>query len=349
MAPRVTAAVPRGKSSGAKILLHRSSRFEYDRSVRDLLDDPTDFFPPDAVEHGLDNLGAALKTSEFLLNGYPSTAETFVDGAVVAPARPEVKRYSSKAPFHPIRNRHDGQDLPGHYQSTRKNTSHRGGFLWLDDLLSGVPHSGRCKLRLEAARHSQRICPYDERFVGARNDEPLRGAAIAGSSRYREPEFRTSSDRLVAKFYLAEAPDWYEAISRLDDGYQTRLTFPNGPNRVKPLRRTLVKDHPDTFLEFIRGYAVPEGPINDETIDESSSHKVSKVGASTTALTRAGTSRPCNRRDGCSTFFSAYSCLRVRAYETEVEGPYFDTWPRASDVALVGAFEPKLERARSIL
>ena len=47
------------------------NRFEYDRTVRELLSlhgllaDPTDVFPPDAADEGFTNIGAALVTSDW--------------------------------------------------------------------------------------------------------------------------------------------------------------------------------------------------------------------------------------------------------------------------------------------
>ncbi len=342
------------ESQGRKTPLRRLNRYEYDRTVRDLLSlqdllaDPTEGFPPDAADHGFDNIGAALQTTDFLLSAYLEAAERFVDAAVAPAERPEVRTRSFRAQFHPTRNRHDGQDVPGLYQNIRKNTSDQGGFLWLDDFLEGVPHSGYYRLRFRAEAVNREY-PYDERIVGVRKEDPLRVAVVAGSARYGELEFRTTSDRVVAEFDLADETDWYEARVWLDEGYQPRLTFPNGPNGVKPLRKSLVTKYAATFPEFIRGYVVQEGPINAETIASSFSRRVSKEGASTTELTTAGTSRSFNRRDGWSTFFREYQGPRVRVYEIELEGPLHDTWPPPSHVALFGDFEPILKNAEPIL
>ena len=353
MSPRLAAA-RQDRTNGAHTVLRRLNRYEYGRTVRDLLAlpdllaDPTDVFPPDAEQDGFDNIGAALSTSDFLLSGYLSAAEAFVSRAVVASERPEVRKYTFTAPFCPTGNRHDGQDAPGEYQNIRKNTSDQGGFLWLDDFLEGVPRDGYYELRIKAQAVNQSY-PYDEQVVGVRKDEPLRMAVVAGSARYGELGLRTSSDREVAEIELSAEPRWYEMRVWLDEGFQPRLTFPNGPNGVKPLRRRLVTGYSDTFLSFIRGYVVPEGPINEETIDESFTRRVSKQGASQTELTTAGTSRMFNRRDGWATFFSEYQGPRVRVYEVEIEGPHFESWPPPSHMALFGGHEPAVANAKPIL
>ena len=337
MTERVTAAGARLKSTGARTPLRRLNRFEYNRTIRDLLSlqdllaDPTDIFPPDTVEHGFDNIGAALRTSDFLLDGYLSAAEVFIDAAVATGGVPKPKRYAFKALFHPNRSRPDSQDLPGHYQHIRKNTSDRGGFLWLEDFLEGVPRSGHYKVRFKA-QAVNRVYPYDEAIVGARKDEPLRVAVIASSSRYGNLEFRTPSDRQVAEFEIADEPAWYEARIWLDKGYQPRLTFPNGPIRVKPLKKPLVMNYPDTFLGFIRENVITEGPINDQTIAEAYSPG---------AINRRGR--------GWAAFFREYQGPRIRVYEIEIEGPLYEEWPPASHVALFGDLEPRLENARAIL
>ncbi len=354
VARKLAESQPDAAATSSRTVLRRLNRYEYDRTVRDLLSlqdmlsDPTDVFPPDAEQDGFNNIGAALRTSDFLLSGYLAAAETFVDRAVSMGDRPEVRKYAFRAPFSPTGNRHDGQDVPGEYQNIRKNTSDQGGFLWIDDFLEGAPRDGYYTLRVKAQGVNQQY-PYHEDVVAVRKDEPLRMAVVAGAARYGELGLRTSSDRQVAEFELSAEPRWYESRIWLDRGYQPRLTFPNGPNGVKPLRKTLVTRYSDTFLSFIRGYVVPEGPINRQTLDESFTRRVSKEGASKTELTTAGTSRIFNRRDGWATFFREYQGPRVRVYEIEIEGPHFEQWPPAPHAALFGDREPTLDNARPIL
>ena len=171
--------------TGASTVLRRLNRFEYDRTVRDLLSlqgllaDPTESFPPDAANEGFTNIGSSLITSDFLLNGYLSAAEVFVDHAVSAGPQPEVHKYSFQAPFYYDGNRHDGQDVDGKYQNIRKNTMDEGGFLWLSKLAEGVPHDGYYKLRFKA-QGINRNYPYDQAIVNVEKSEPLRVAVVAG-------------------------------------------------------------------------------------------------------------------------------------------------------------------------
>jgi len=357
MTGRLREAIETRDAADGQTVFRRLNRYQYDRTIRDLLAledmlaDPTDAFPPDAVEEGFDNLGKTLVTSDFLLDGYLAAAETFINAAVATGERPEVKTYRFQAPFCPTGNRHDGQDVPGQYQHIRKNTTDEGGFLWLERFAQGVPHAGYYTLRVKAAG-IYRDYPYDEGGVGVRKDEPLRMAVVAGSPEYGYLGDRTTSDRKLAEFALPDdEPQWIETTLWLDEGYQPRLTFPNGPNRTKPLRKPLVSRYPEQFPKFIRGYLVPEGPINDETLNESLTRRVSREGASTdpNALTTAGTSRSFNTREGWSTFFSEYNGPRVRVFEVEIEGPHFEAWPPPSHTALFGEYEPTMANADAIL
>lgn len=355
MTAALKTAVATTRSTGAKTVLRRLNRFEYDRTVRHLLSlegmlaDPTDVFPPDAVDDGFTNIGSALLTSDFLLAGYLAAAETFVDRAVAAGTQPPTRKYRFEAPFHPTGNRHDGQDVPGQYQNIRKNTSDEGGFLWLSKLEQGVPHDGFYKLRFRA-QGVNRNYPYDQQIVKVQKDEPLRVAVVAGSAEYGDLAKRTTSDRELASFALPDdAPQWFEARIWLDRGCQPRLTFPNGPSGVKPLRKPLTVAYYKQFPKFIRDYVVDEGPVNEETVEESLTRRVSKQGASKTKLTTAGTSRAFNSRAGWSSFFSEYMGPRVRVHEIEIEGPFFEKWPPPSHVALFGDLAPTFDNAEPIL
>ncbi len=355
MTAELKAAVTTARSSGARTVMRRLNRFEYDRTVRHLLslegmlDDPTGAFPPDAVDDGFTNIGSALLTSDFLLSGYLSAAEVFIDRAVASGPKPEIRKYQFRAPFYPIKSRPDGQDVPGQYQNIRKNTTDEGGFLWLSKLEQGVPHAGYYKLRFRA-QAINRNYPYDQQIVKVQKDEPLRVAVVAGSAAYGDLEKRTTSDRELASFALPDnAPQWFETRIWLDRGYQPRLTFPNGPNRVKPLRKPLTVAYYRDFPKFIRDYVVEEGLVNEETVEEGLTRRVSKQGASKTKLTTAGTSRSFNSRPGWASFFSEYKGPRVRVYEIDLEGPFFEQWPPPSHVALFGKLAPTFENTEPIL
>ncbi|MCX6602508.1 MAG: DUF1587 domain-containing protein, partial [Acidobacteria bacterium] len=206
---RLKSAVTIARAKGAATVLRRMNRFEYDRTVRDLLSlqgllaDPTDAFPPDAAEEGFTNIGSALITSDFQLNGYLSAAEAYINHAASTGPKPEIRKYSFEAPFYYDGNRHDGQDVDGKYQNIRKNTMDEGGFLWLSKLPNGVPHDGYYKLRFKA-QGINRNYPYDEAIVNTVKSDPLRVAVVAGSAQYGELGKRTTSDRELLSFDLPD-------------------------------------------------------------------------------------------------------------------------------------------------
>jgi hypothetical protein len=198
----LTVAYEHHKSSDRKTVLRRLNRYEYNRTVRDLLHlqplliDPTESFPPDETEENFNNIGSALITSDFLLQGYLDAAESYIEQATRQGPEPEIHSYQFNAPFYTARNRWDGKDVAGKFQHIRKNTTDQDGFLWLEKLEQGVPESGYYKLRFKA-QAINRDYPYPEKIVGTRKSEPLRVDVIAGSREYGELEFRTSSDRKV--------------------------------------------------------------------------------------------------------------------------------------------------------
>lgn len=348
------------KSNDQKTVLRRLNRTEYNNTVRDLLKleplliDPTESFPPDEVEENFNNIGAALITSDFLLQGYLDAAEAYIEQAARVGPKPDTKRYSFEAPFYPARNRRDGKDVAGEYQHIRKNTTDQDGFMWLSKLEEGVPESGYYKLRFKASAIN-RDYPYPESIVGTNKNEPLRVDVIAGSRAYGELEFRTSSDRKVAGFVIADnKPEWYETRIWLDKGYQPRLTFPNGPNRVKPMRKTLVHRYPEAFQELIHNWTVPGDGLYPYPIEEAESRRIEaeKNRIATTVgrvLNTEGTGNLFNKSEGWAAFFRGYHGPRIRVYEINLSGPHYDSWPTPSYKALFGNYKPTMGNARAIL
>lgn len=350
-----------GRGTSGQTVLRRLNRVEYDRSVRHLLSlegmltDPTESFPPDETIHHFDNIGATLVTSDFLLNQYLQAAEVFIERAATMGKKPIQRKVHFTAPFCPPGNRKDGLDVSGEYQHIRKNTSDEGGFLWLARFPQGVPEAGWYDLRFKA-QAINRDYPYDERLVGARKDEPLRVAVVAGSQSYGNLESRTTSDRKLGDFELSDdAPQWIETRIWLDAGFQPRLTFPNGPNRVKPLRQPLVRLHPEHFADFIENHLQPGDNELPLGFDESRLKQAAKPRnrgdqkKGSEKLDSAAGYDTKNTQDAWAAFFRGYQGPRVRVFEIEIEGPIHEQWPPKSYTALFGRHEPTLANAESIL
>lgn len=355
-----TARVVRA-TTGGRTVLRRLNRVEYDRTVRhllsleDMLTDPTESFPPDETTHHLNNIGATLVTSDFLLKQYLAAAETFIERAAATGPKPEVQKYRFTAPFCPPGNRKDGLDVPGQYQHIRKNTTDEGGHLWLLRFPQGVPEAGWFTLRLKA-QAINRNYPYDERLVGPRKDEPLRVAVVAGSRQYGNLESRTTSDRKLAEFELPDdAPKWFETRIWLDAGYQPRLTFPNGPSRVKSLRQPLVRNFPEQFTDFIENHLQPGDNELPPGYDTSRLKRRAKPPAETGKMKAGGKIDSAagyddkNSQDAWAAFFRGYQGPRVRVFEIEIEGPINEQWPTKSYASLFGGHTATLANADAIL
>lgn len=343
------------EGAAGRTTLRRLNRVQYDRTVRELLAldgmlfDPTESFPPDETLGQFDNIGATLVTSDFLLQQYVNAAHQLVSRAVNYGDRPETHKYHFDAPFSPTLDRPDSQDVLGKYQHIRKSTAEQGGHLWLEKLAAGVPQAGYYKLRFKAEA-IQRDHAYDEAIVGTHKSEPLRVGIVAGAAGYGPLENRTGSDRALGEFELAEnAPRWYETMIWLDAGYQPRLTFPNGPRSVRNIRKRLVTSAPEAFPEFSKLLAA--NAANEKAWNEAKASGREPPPASDGAKSKAQKAyrRTQNTSQGWATFYREYQGPRVRVYEIELEGPFYEQWPTKSHRALYGDDAPTFENAPTIL
>jgi Protein of unknown function (DUF1592)/Protein of unknown function (DUF1588)/Protein of unknown function (DUF1587)/Protein of unknown function (DUF1595)/Ca-dependent carbohydrate-binding module xylan-binding/Protein of unknown function (DUF1585) len=69
-----------------RVTIHRLNRFEYDSTVRDLLDDstsPASQFPLDDFGYGFDNISDVLSTSPILVEKYESAAEKLAETVAI--------------------------------------------------------------------------------------------------------------------------------------------------------------------------------------------------------------------------------------------------------------------------
>ena len=88
------------KAKPKQVLLRRLNRTQYRNTIRDLLHldltvkDPTEAFPSDDKLEGFDNLGEALRMSDFLLQQYLKVAREIVDRSTFAGEKPESVTYT---------------------------------------------------------------------------------------------------------------------------------------------------------------------------------------------------------------------------------------------------------------
>ena len=136
--------------SAAFTHLRRLNKFEYDRTIADLLKIDTtvkslsESFPADDQVHNLKNNGEALQVSAFHLGAYVEAAEKAVDKTVLFGEKPKVVAETFRPPYSKSKNvlkaaRAIGKDKFIDLVETRS-------FAFHPDQLSGVPESGYYKV-----------------------------------------------------------------------------------------------------------------------------------------------------------------------------------------------------------
>ena len=97
--------VPHLKSSQkSQTVLRRLNRMEYRNTVGDLMNldvslwDPTEEFPEDETDHGFNNIGETLVTSDFLLQKQLAAATKIIGRTIRFEDRPKVIRFAAKPP-----------------------------------------------------------------------------------------------------------------------------------------------------------------------------------------------------------------------------------------------------------
>ncbi len=342
-------------------VVRRLNKRQYNNTVRTLLKlqpmlaDPTESFPPDITVDHFDTVSSALVTSDFLLESYLQSARDLIQRATcLSDQPPKVQSWTFQAPFFKLPARPDGLDEPGRYQHIRKNPTYEDGYLWLDKFVEGVPHDGYYKLKFKA-QGINRDYPYDEARVGVSKSEKLRIGVVAGHPGYGDLKAANGSDRPLLEFDLPDdKPQVFEAKVWLDEGYQPRFTFPNGPNRTKPLRSYTVAEFPARFTEFIKFLGPKDGefrnlPEKYIALANQSKHPVTGRGTEGRKFDSTKFYTNKNSTQGWLAWTRAYEGPRVRVFEVSLEGPFYDEWPTASHHELYGDNAIELKHAATIL
>lgn len=353
-------AVARLAPSNSATTLRRLNRFEYDRSVRELLGlkmlaDPTGEFPPDEANHNFLNIGSSLVLSDFLLARYLKASDQYLKHAVHPDQQPQPAKRSFKAPYCSIGNRLDGLDKRGHYQHLRKNHHDQGGFLGISQFRRGVAHSGNYRIRISATAIG-RDYPYPEKRLKVPKADPLRLGVVATRADDADLTALHSTDIRLAEFELADNERrWYEFTAWLDQGYQPRVFFPNGPISVKSERSELVRAYPEKFKGYITKH-VPKFNIMHPEYDSKTKDQLiaeffarqeergDRDGGHKYSITHS-----INVSSAWARFYAEYEGPRIRIHEIRIEGPFYDQWPPASHQRLFGAGELTDAKVRQLL
>lgn len=357
---QLSEAVSRLAPSDSATTLRRLNRYEYDRSVRDLLNlkmlaDPTGEFPPDEAEHNFRNIGASLVLSDFLLARYLKASDVYLRHATHPEQKPVATKRVFNAPYCNIGNRLDGLDKRGHYQHLRKNHHDQGGFLGISQFRRGVPHAGNYRIRISATAIGRNY-PYPEKRLKVPKADPLRLGVVATIAGDSDLTALHSTDVRLTEFELADDEQrWYEFTTWLDKGYQPRVFFPNGPISVKAHRSELVRSYPEKFNGYITKH-VPKYNVMHPEYDPRTKDKLiaeffarqkdrrNRDGGHEYSLTHS-----INVSSAWARFYREYEGPRIRIHEIQVEGPFYDQWPPASHQRLFGKGELTDHKVRQLL
>ncbi|MDP7017690.1 MAG: DUF1587 domain-containing protein, partial [Pirellulaceae bacterium] len=287
-------------------VLRRLNAREYRHTIRDLfrlntvIFDPTQTFPRDQTAAHLDNVGDELVTSGYLLQQYLSAAEQVVDRAVYPLEPPPIEKWSFRNGF---------RQQPEIDQVHRH--TNRFEHMTLYEVRGADKHEGAYGHIREFAKgvpydgfytirfHAEalnREHPYDPQFLGTDPSEPLRLGIVAGHQRVGQLHKPQPIEPLLEELELADEAKWYTTRVWLDAGYTPRFTYENGTMEMRSLYARILRKHPKLFPKPSRRGIV------------ANRYTVLKFG----------------------------KLPQIRIYEFEIEGPFYDRWPRASQRAVFG-------------
>ena len=291
---------------GQTVLRRLNSR-EYRNTIRDLLKlnmtmfDPTSNFPNDQTTEHLDNVGETLVTSGHLLAGYLNAAENTIDRALLPLQKPAVEKWVFRDGF---------RQQPEIDQVHRK--TNRFNHMTLYDVVGADKPEGAYGPILAfkqgvphdgfyeirlKAEAVNRLHPYRQKLLGTDRDEPLSLGIVAGNYRAGLLHKSQPVEPLLAELDLADETKWYTARVWLDAGFTPRFTFRNGLMDVRQLWSRIVRAYPNQFPKLKKG-GIVEMRFN--------AIKYGKL-------------------------------PHIRIHEIEISGPLYESWPTASQRAVLGA------------
>ncbi len=326
-----------GEGESNAVALRRLNRSEYDLTVRNLLGlenmlrDPTASFSPDSRKAGFDNVGESLLVTDFLMKQYLQAADEFLQAAIVqATASDEIRSWIFRAPFFRENNPADGLNKAGQYMHIRESSSGHGFFLYLEELAKsgGVPESGFYALRIKASAINRKH-PYKDWIMDTSSDDPLVMSIVASESDAKKPRFVHSSDRTLKEFEIADQEErWYETKVWIDRGFSIKLGYPNGPRRIKYMRHSLMKNHRDSFPEFLTDHVHVFHDMHPDFDESKAPAMVEAFLAEQDELKKArkrydtfGIDHALHTNAAWLTFYREYKGPRIRVSEVQISGP----------------------------
>ena len=308
----------------AHTVLRRLTRYEYNRTMRDLLGidpeaaDMTRLFPPDQREDGFATVGDAQVLSDYQLSLYMETARRYLDQAFVfGQERPQRQTWvfkpadlnGEKRNVGTVNYRVWAPDLShldiGHGQPVERAPTYPKQFAD-----NGTPVSGLYRIGVRATAVGRQH-PYDPEIFPHDLSVPLKLGIWHAPDRNLLSKSASEGRVLAGVFDLSDnSPQEFEVTTWMPAGSIPFVNWMNGMGASKRVLRLVVeKYHPEaerrsqTKVDALRakGLPVPEDAL------------VQKVWIS-----------------------DLYQGPRVRIFQLSLEGPLIDQWPPAGHRSIVG-------------
>jgi hypothetical protein len=192
--------------------------------------------------------------------------------------------------------------------------NHEGGYAVIKDFKAGVPADGYYEIQV-LAHAANRKHQYDPAIFGIDSREPFLLGVVPGTAKLGPLDAPQSVQPLLAEHVLADGqPEWYTKKVWLDAGQTPRFVFPNGPKNFRKTWFTIARMHPDKW-----------------SADAKEKGKLTNIGEAHKITVAHG------------------QVPHISILEVKLRGPILDSWPPASQRAVVGkdGFDPK--RTRELL
>ena len=244
-------------STGGRTVLRRLSSREYENTLATLFGRRVDTlgltadFPKENTSQHMDNIGAALVTSGFLVDQYFQAANRLVDARL-------GKEAMEPKTWHFTDNFKQYEELAGPHRNFFKfkflalyeqpNTDTRqGGYGHIEDFLGGVPVSGLYDIQVHAqAMH--RDTHYDAKIFRIDFSEPFQLAVVPGDATKGHIHYPQAIEPILASAIVPdEKPEWLKFRVWLEVGQTPRFIFPNGPYESRASVLEVNKRYKDEF------------------------------------------------------------------------------------------------------
>ncbi len=307
-------------ASGPSAPPRRLNNRELANSLRDVLmiedvgtHQPLADLPGDTLSDGFDTDGDALGMSHFHLDRYIAAFRKVLDAAILSGPAPPAKRYSISAGAMRMSSLAQRR---GEGRADRTDSS----IDFLDPRLRvyfpdfrQAPASGRYRISIRATGVDRGV--YEESETGIYHGDPIRLAVHLGG---RERVFELPDERPA----VLELDKWVAKGTRLELSYPTDGLRLRGNGNFK-FQFSIAHDHLLTTDPALHAAVLRD--------------RLPKAPART-----AGSPRHWSHWTG------QWQGPRPRVYSAEIEGPLYEAWPPARQLALLGR-DPRLSDAQSIL